>query len=277
MMKTRFAPSPNGLLHIGHAYSAALAHKLARDMGGAFHLRIEDIDAARSRPEFVDAILADLKWLGLDWDGDVVFQSARLASYDAAAEQLKKMGLLYPCSCTRSQINAAATEDGPEGPVYPGTCRNGGADISKDHSWRINTAKAVQMTGLLTWRDKIAGDVKADPEAFGDVILVRKDAPASYHLAAVLDDAADGMTHIVRGMDLFTATHIHRLLQALLDLPVPQYRHHKLLTGKDGSKLSKSEKAPSLSELRAAGKSGEAVLNAIGGADFDTGNHAKNP
>ncbi len=281
-MRTRFAPSPNGLLHIGHAYSAALAHSMAREQGGEFRLRIEDIDGTRSRPEYVVAILADMKWLGLDWDGDIVFQSERLESYDAAAQRLKDMGLLYPCSCSRSDIKAAGAKEGPEGPVYPGTCRPGPdgeyrADPGKDHSWRIDMSKAAKLTGPLSWHDSIAGDIAAEPELFGDVILVRKDAPASYHLAVTCDDTADGMTHIVRGMDLFGATHIHRLLQALLGFPVPQYRHHRLLTDEDGRKLSKSENAPSLSELREAGQSGQAVLNAIADAHLEAGNSAESP
>ncbi len=287
MMRTRFAPSPNGLLHLGHAYSAKLAHGLARAMGGQFQLRIEDIDATRSRSEYVEAIVADLRWLGLDWDSEIVFQSDRLARYDAAAERLKAMGLLYPCSCTRSQIQVAAKAEGPEGPVYPGTCRpdadgNGGADCTRPHSWRLDIAKAAAMAGPLGWHDRVAGKVVAEPELFGDVVLLRKDAPASYHLAATLDDAADGMTHVVRGMDLFAATHIHRLLQALLDLPPPLYWHHALLTGQDGRKLSKSEQAPALSELREAGKSGPAVLDALGSDAtgprvFRTGILAGNP
>ncbi len=270
-MRTRFAPSPNGYLHMGHAYSAVLAHDLARAKGGEFCLRIEDIDAGRSRPEYVEAIYADLGWLGLEWDDAPVFQSARLASYDTAAAQLKAMELLYPCSCTRAQIEKAAQTKGPEGLVYPGTCRGGKADLSKPHSWRLDMARAVEIAGPLHWHDMAAGTVQAAPAIFGDVVLVRKDAPASYHLAATLDDAADGMTNIVRGMDLFTATHIHRLLQALLELPTPAYHHHPLLTGADGRKLSKSEKAPSLSQLRQSGADGRQIAGDLRKGIFPAG------
>ncbi|WP_164118760.1 tRNA glutamyl-Q(34) synthetase GluQRS [Sphingorhabdus sp. Alg239-R122] len=280
-MRTRFAPSPNGYLHMGHALSAILAHDMSRSAGGEFHLRIEDIDAGRSKPEYVEAILADLTWLGLTWDAEPVFQSARLESYEAAAGRLHDMGLLYPCSCTRSEIKAAAREEGPEGPVYPGTCRDGKADLSKPHGWRLDMAQAAdlanKLAGPLRWHDRCAGEVKADPAAFGDVILVRKDAPASYHLAATVDDAADGMTHIVRGMDLFTATHIHQLLQALLELPVPIYHHHALLTGKDGRKLSKSEDAPSLRELRLGGADGRQLANDLREGIFPAGISRDNP
>ncbi len=270
-MRTRFAPSPNGYLHMGHALSAVLAHDMARAADGEFHLRIEDIDAGRSRPEFVEAILADLTWLGLTWDAEPVFQSARLESYEAAAGQLRDMGLLYPCSCTRSEIRAATHKEGLEGPVYPGTCRDGKADLSKQHGWRLDMARAAEIAGPLHWHDGYAGEVKADPQAFGDVILLRKDAPASYHLAATLDDAADGMTYIVRGMDLFTATHIHRLLQTLLDLPVPAYYHHALLTGEDGRKLSKSEDAPSLTELRLDAADGRQLADDLRSGIFPAG------
>ena len=265
-MRTRFAPSPNGALHLGHAYAAAQAHDLARQLGGAFLLRIEDIDGVRSRPELVEAIFDDLRWLGLDWDGEVLFQSSRLAAYDTALAELKARGLIYPCFCTRSQITAAGAQPGPEGLVYPGTCRalsdGERADrmAREPHAWRLDVGKALAQTGALVWHDMAAGEQAAKPELFGDVALARKDAPASYHLAVTLDDAHQQISHVVRGRDLFLATHIHRLLQALLGLQVPLYRHHRLLAGGDGRKLAKSEGAAALAGLRAQGVDGPSLL-----------------
>jgi len=265
-MRTRFAPSPNGALHLGHAYAAMQAHDLARQLGGAFLLRIEDIDGVRSRPELVEAILADVRWLGLDWDGDVLFQSSRLAAYDTALAELKARGLVYPCFCTRSQIAAAGAQPGPEGLVYPGTCRAlSDAErvdrIAREpHAWRLDVGKALEQTGALVWHDMAAGEQVAKPALFGDVVLARKDAPASYHLAVTLDDAHQQISHVVRGRDLFLATHVHRLLQALLGLPVPLYRHHRLLAGADGRKLAKSEGAAALAGLRAQGVDGPSLL-----------------
>lgn len=265
-MRTRFAPSPNGALHLGHAYAAAQAHDLARQLGGAFLLRIEDIDGVRSRPELVEAILADVRWLGLDWDGEVLFQSSRLAAYDVALAGLKARGLVYPCFCTRSQIAAGGAQPGPEGLVYPGTCRalsdGERADrmAREPHAWRLDVGKALEHTGVLVWHDMAAGEQVAKPELFGDVVLARKDAPASYHLAVTLDDAHQQISHVVRGRDLFLATHVHRLLQALLGLPVPLYRHHRLLAGADGRKLAKSEGAAALAGLRAQGVDGPSLL-----------------
>ncbi|WP_315761802.1 tRNA glutamyl-Q(34) synthetase GluQRS [Sphingomonas sp. Y38-1Y] len=257
---TRFAPSPTGALHLGHAWSAVQAHVRARDVGGRFLLRIEDIDGTRSRPEHVAGILADLDWLGLDWDGDVVFQSARLDRYTAALDRLRVMGLVYPCTCTRADIAAAASAPhGPAGVVYPGTCRERAADLSQPHCWRLDMAAAIAAAGPLVWTDEIAGTIAADPASHGDVVLARKDAPSSYHLSVTVDDAAQGITHIVRGRDLFEATHVHRLLQALLGLPTPIYRHHPLLAGADGTRLAKRHGAPSLANLRAAGMDGRAL------------------
>lgn len=265
-MRTRFAPSPNGALHLGHAYAAMQAHDLARQLGGAFLLRIEDIDGVRSRPELVEAILADVRWLGLDWDGDVLFQSSRLAAYDTALAELKARGLVYPCFCTRSQIAAGGAQPGPEGLVYPGTCRAlSDAErvdrIAREpHAWRLDVGKALEQTGALVWHDMAAGEQVAKPALFGDVVLARKDAPASYHLAVTLDDAHQQISHVVRGRDLFLATHVHRLLQALLGLPVPLYRHHRLLAGADGRKLAKSEGAAALAGLRVQGVDGPSLL-----------------
>ena len=253
---TRFAPSPTGRLHLGHACSAILAHDFARDAGGRFLLRIEDIDGTRSREEHVAGIVEDLAWLGLTWDGPVVRQSARLALYEAALDRLRAMGLLYPCFCTRADIAASASAPhGPSGLVYPGTCRGVDASgrMNEPHCWRIDMAKAAALAGPLAWHEAFAGTVEADPLAHGDVVLARKDAPASYHLAVTVDDAAQGVTHVVRGIDLFESTHVHRLLQALLDLPTPEYRHHPLLTGPDGKRLAKRDGAPTLEGLRAGG------------------------
>ncbi|MGZ3258895.1 MAG: tRNA glutamyl-Q(34) synthetase GluQRS, partial [Croceibacterium sp.] len=226
MIVTRFAPSPNGPLHLGHAFSAIFAHDLAKTRGGRFLLRVEDIDGARSRPELVAEFRADLAWLGLEWE-EVPAQSTRLAAYAEAADKLRSEGLLYPCRCTRAEIAAAATKVGPDGPVYPGTCRGASFDTA-DAAWRLDVAEALRRTGPLTWLDERAGERQALPGLLGDVVLVRKEAetPASYHLAVTIDDAADGVTLVTRGMDLFPATHIHRLLQALLGLPVPDWHHH---------------------------------------------------
>jgi glutamyl-Q tRNA(Asp) synthetase len=262
MVRTRFAPSPNGPLHLGHAYAAVTAHDLARANGGTFELRIEDIDGARSRPEFVAEFITNLTWLGLHWDGPVVFQSARLASYAEAGERLKAMGLLYPCHCTRAEIAAAATQMGPDGPVYPGTCKHRALD-AQGAAWRLDVTAAVALAGPLTWIDELAGAQTATPEIFGDVILLRKDLPASYHLAATLDDATDGITLVTRGLDLFAASHVHRLLQALLGLPVPTWHHHPLLVEADGRKLAKRRGAPSLADRRHAGEDGIALAAAL--------------
>jgi len=271
MIRTRFAPSPNGPLHLGHAFAALVAHDLARAGGGEFLLRIEDIDGERSRPEFAAQAIEDLAWLGLGWDGPVVRQSARLASYAAAGERLKAMGLLYPCHCTRAEILAATTQHSPDGPVYPGTCRHRAAD-PEGAAWRLDMAKALVLTGPLSWIDEIAGEQRATPEAFGDVILLRKGLPASYHLAATLDDAADRITLVTRGMDLFASTHIHRLLQALLGLPVPVWHHHGLLVEDDsGRKLAKRRGSPSLADRRNAGEDGRALAAALRDHRFPAG------
>lgn len=270
MIRTRFAPSPNGPLHLGHGFAAIVAHDLARERGGEFLLRIEDIDGERSRSEFVEEFLLDLHWLGLRWDGDVVYQSARLARYAQAGERLKAMGLLYPCCCTRAEITAAATMTGPDGPIYPGTCRHRAVD-QEGAAWRLDVTGAMALTGPLEWRDELAGPQNATPEIFGDVVLLRKDLPASYHLAATLDDAADGITLVTRGMDLFPASHVHRLLQALLELPVPQWHHHPVLAEADGRKLSKRRGSPSLGDRRRAGENGLALADALRKGCFPAG------
>jgi glutamyl-Q tRNA(Asp) synthetase len=268
--RTRFAPSPNGSLHLGHAYSAVTAHDLARARGGQFLLRIEDIDDTRSRPELAEEFVADLAWLGLSWDGPAVMQSARLERYAAAGEALKRLGLLYPCRCTRADIAAAAMAQGPDGPIYPGACRGRDVDPA-GAAWRLDMAKATALAGPLTWLDERAGPQRARPEIFGDVVLLRKEAPASYHLAATLDDAADGVTLVTRGMDLFAATHVHRLLQALLALPAPTWRHHGLLVEADGRKLAKRRGSPSLADRRRAGEDGRALAEALRAHRFPAG------
>jgi glutamyl-Q tRNA(Asp) synthetase len=264
MIVTRFAPSPNGPLHLGHAYSAIVAHDLAKARGGRFLLRIEDIDGARSRPDLADEFRADLSWLGLEWE-EVPPQSERIASYAAAADQLRAMGLLYPCRCTRAEIAAAASAKGPDGPVYPGTCRGANVDAAGAVAWRLDVTEALRRTGPLSWTDERHGHQAARPDLAGDVVLVRKDrdTPASYHLAATLDDAADGVTLVTRGMDLFAASHLHRLLQALLDLPVPTWHHHPLLLDEDGRKLAKRRGSPSLADRRRAGEDGRALAGAL--------------
>lgn len=270
---TRFAPSPTGRLHLGHAYSALLAHDFARNRDGAFLLRIEDIDPGRARSEHVDAILEDLLWLGLEWDGEIVYQSERLRLYAEALDTLKARGLVYPCFCTRAEIAAeiAASASAPHEPAvaaYPGTCRRLSAEergrllAERPHAWRLDVAKAAAKAGPLVWRDQ-GGEVEARPEMFGDVVLARKDAPASYHLAVTLDDAAFGITDVVRGVDLYDCTHVHRLLQALLDLPTPDYHHHPLLADGDGQRLAKRHQAPTLADLREAGADPEQLVEAL--------------
>ena len=264
-----------------------MAMDLARAAGGAFRLRIEDIDGTRSRPEHVDGIVEDLRWLGVAWDGEIIFQSQHLADYDAALDQLRAMDLLYPCFCTRADIQASLTAPhGPEGPVYPGTCRAlPNAERAQriaagmPHAWRIDMQAAVALAGPLRWAalpypiapDAHAIDSPADPAAAGDVVLARKDAPASYHLSCTLDDAAMGVTHVLRGNDLRAATDIHRLLQALLDLPSPAYIHHPLLLGADGKRLAKRDGAIALAELRGAGMAPQRLADDLRAGRFPVG------
>jgi glutamyl-Q tRNA(Asp) synthetase len=340
---SRFAPSPTGRLHLGHAYSALQAHDFARKRGGRFLLRIEDIDPGRCREEFVEGICEDLAWLGLAWDGEVLRQSQRLPRYAEALDRLKALGLVYPCFCTRTDIAreiaaSASAPHGPDGPHYPGTCRSLSEQEreqrmpTEPHAWRLDMGKAIAQTTFpphgfvgrgtaeggggdssappidpssdsftrrredakeldydgkepvfassrlrvnhsspergggprsggggpsrgtapLTWTND-GEEILAAPEVFGDVVLARKDAPTSYHLAVVVDDDAQRITDIVRGADLYASTHIHRLLQALLDLPTPAYHHHPLLADAAGKRLAKRTHAPTLADLRAAG------------------------
>lgn len=237
-------------------------------------MRIEDIDGARSRDEFVQGALDDLAWLGIDWDGEAIRQSARIAAHGAGLERLKALGLVYPCRCTRAQIAAASHGTGPDGPIYPGTCRPGidarTAILPGDGpaAWRLDMARAIQAAGPLTWRDELAGEQAARPDLFGDVVLARKDAPGSYHLAVTMDDASDGITLVTRGQDLFASTHVHRLLQELLGLPVPTWHHHALIVDESGQKLAKRRGSASLAQRRLAGEDGRALAQRLRAGDL---------
>ena len=276
----RFAPSPNGQLHLGHALSALMNRDLAREAGGRFLVRIEDIDPGRSMPSFEAAILDDLAWLGIDWEKPVRRQSEHLSEHERALDQLNRRGLLYPCFCSRGEIRAVLPKDWqlyPDGsPVYPGTCREMTAAerarrISRGDPYvlRLNMQMALaSIPGPLSWselgeRGKVV-EVTADPAAWGDVVLARREVRTSYHLAVVVDDAAQGVTHVVRGKDLYHSTSVHRLLQALLGLPAPIYRHHRLILDLAGKKLSKSEGAETLRMLRGAGRSPADVRKLVG-------------
>jgi glutamyl-Q tRNA(Asp) synthetase len=268
MVVTRFAPSPNGNLHVGHALSVICAHDFARLHGGRFLLRIEDIDGIRSRAEHNLSIIADLKWLGLSWDDDIIYQSQRVHQYQAALERLREMGLIYRCCCSRRDIDAAIraqpVRHGPDGPVYPGTCKGQKMLDNARSCWRLDMQKALAHVGTqLGWTDLAAGYQIADPGIFGDVVLWRKDVPASYHLAATLDDDTDGITHVVRGQDLFAYTAVHILLQKLLGLLQPIYWHHPLMVDESGAKLAKSRSSPALRERRARGEDGRALAESI--------------
>ena len=282
----RFAPSPNGYLHLGHAYSALLNADLARQAGGRLLLRVEDIDATRCRPEFEAAIYEDLAWLGLAWETPVRRQSEHFASYRAALDRLAAKGLIYPSFESRAEIarmvaerdaNTVWPRDPDGAPLYPGTAKRLSARERETlmasgapYALRLDMAAALASAGNLDWTEDgegpggETGRVAAQPEAWGDVILARKDTPASYHLAVVLDDALQGVADVVRGQDLFWATSVHRLLQRLLDLPAPRYRHHALLRDAAGAKLSKSTEATGLRELRAEGVTPAEVRRRIG-------------
>ncbi len=274
---TRFAPSPTGLLHLGHAYSALFAFEAARKSGGSFLLRIEDIDFTRCRREFEVAILEDLAWLGIEWETPVRRQSDHLHEYVAVAEQLRVRGLLYPCFCTRKDIQreielAAAAPHAQEGPVYPGMCRSLSEDerqsrivSGESFAMRLDLNRAIaEVGGDLEWIDLERGLQKAQPEVLGDVVLVRKDIGCSYHLAVVMDDALQGVTRITRGQDLFQATHVQRLLQALLNLPTPEYHHHPLICDTEGKRLAKRHEAEPLRSLKSRGVSAHDVWERLG-------------
>lgn len=261
MIVTRFAPSPTGRLHLGHAFAARFAHDRARENNGKFLLRIEDIDPVRCKPEFIDGILEDLDWLGLKWDEQPVRQSERLDFYADALQKLKDRGVLYPCVCTRKEIESEIARMGHaphagETAVYPGTCRGKHLDLSRFDrwSWRLDIEKSLRQIGeSLFFVDESRGRVKANPAIFGDIILARKETPASYHLCSVLDDAAQGVTLVTRGEDLFDSTHVHRLLQALLGLDTPLYYHHRLISDAEGRRLAKRDQSVTIKFLREKG------------------------
>jgi glutamyl-Q tRNA(Asp) synthetase len=272
-IRTRFAPSPTGRLHLGHALAAKVARDLARqDPGGRFLLRFEDIDGPRVREEFYQGIEEDLKWLGLDWDGEPLRQTTRTAAYEAALATLRENGLVYPCFCTRREIqtelaNMAAAPQGPEGPVYPGTCRKltpreqqEKLDTGTPHAWRLDSGKATTLTGPLTFHDLRFGTIAVNPDLLGDVVLARKDIGTAYHLAVVVDDAFQQITHVTRGEDLLASTHVHRLLQVLLDLPQPIYLHHQLVLDENGKRLAKRCDSLSIAAMRESGMSEGEVI-----------------
>ena len=272
---TRFAPSPTGYMHLGHAYAAIFAWRAARERNGRFLLRIEDIDRDRCRPEFEAAILEDLDWLGLDWDGQPRRQSDNMADYKRALDKLFSLDLLYPCFCTRKEIlaeisNADVAPHSTDGPIYPGTCR---ALAPKERTIRLERAipyalrltmrKAHAVTGPLTWKDREQGIQNVDYNA-GDIVLARKDIPTSYHLAVTLDDHRQRITLVTRGMDLFNASHVHRLLQGLLGLNTPEWEHHTLIIDEEGGRLSKRGRALTIQALRRAGESPASVRAMVG-------------
>ena len=274
----RFAPSPNGYLHLGHAYSALFTWRAAAEIGGVALLRIEDTDITRCKPEFADAIMEDLAWLGLAWPEPVLYQSERFPIYAAAAERLAALDLVYPCFCSRSEIAAAATARDPDGaPLYPGTCRHLSSEqvaarLARGDpvQYRLKSDRAIALAGSRHFRvaePDVTGPVLerlARPERWGDVVIQRKGTPTSYHLSVVVDDAAQGITHVTRGRDMEAATDFHVLLQALLELPVPIYTFHPLILDREGKKLSKSRSSESLRALRAAGWSADDIRRHLG-------------
>jgi glutamyl-Q tRNA(Asp) synthetase len=268
MIVTRFAPSPTGRLHLGHAFSATLGHSRARESGGKFLLRIEDLDQGRSRPEYVDGIFEDLQWLGIHWNEPALVQSQRTDVYADALDRLRERGLVYACFCTRADIAQSLTAPhGDAATSYPGTCRglpdNPERRASTPHCWRLDSAKALDLVGLPSWTEADGARFESDETQIGDAILARKDAPASYHLACVVDDAAAGVTTVVRGADLRPSTPIQRLLQQLLDLPEPTYLHHPLVTHADGRRLAKRDLAPTLAAMRETGVDGTGLTSAL--------------
>ncbi|MFA6280149.1 MAG: tRNA glutamyl-Q(34) synthetase GluQRS [Bdellovibrionales bacterium] len=279
MIITRFAPSPTGALHVGHAASALFAYRAAVEAGGRFLLRIEDIDPVRCKPAFIDGIYEDLRWLGMDWPTPVRRQSEHMADYAAALDTLKAMGLLYPCYCTRTEVEAEAAASGhapQEGDeagevVYAGTCRALTLAQQEEKAalrapvWRLDMQKALAHVkekggGALRWHDRGAGEVIAQPERFGDVVLARRDVKASYHLSVVVDDALQGITLVTRGADLKDSTDLHRLLQALLGLPTPEHHHHPLILGADGKRFAKRDNAATLRSMREGGMPAAEVM-----------------
>jgi glutamyl-Q tRNA(Asp) synthetase len=264
MFITRFAPSPTGRLHLGHAYSAVLGHARARERGGKFLLRIEDLDQTRSRPEFVDGIYDDLNWLGLEWDQPIFVQSRRTSAYEEALAALRARKLAYACFCTRADIAQSLTAPhGDAATSYPGTCRALPDDAERrattPHCWRLDSAKALAIAGMPSWAEADERTFTAAESEIGDAILARKDAPASYHLSCVVDDAASGVTMVARGADLRASTPIQRLLQQLLGLPEPSYLHHPLVAHANGRRLAKRDLAPTLAAMRGQGVDGRTL------------------
>lgn len=263
MFITRFAPSPTGRLHLGHAYSAVLGQERARESRGKFLLRIEDLDQTRSRPEFVDGIYEDMRWLGLEREEPVIVQSQRAAAYEEALQRLRAQGLVYPCYCTRSDIAAALEAPHGSQAHYPGTCRGLADDperrASLPHSWRLNASKALEVSGLPSWGEADGRRFNSSRKDFDDAILARKDAPAAYHLACVVDDSASGVTLVTRASDLRSSTPIQRLLQELLGLREPAYLHHAIIAHADGRRLAKRDLAPTLAAMREKGVDGRAL------------------
>jgi glutamyl-Q tRNA(Asp) synthetase len=287
---TRFAPSPTGYLHLGHAYAALFAFEAARASGGRFWVRIEDIDRGRCRPEFDDAILEDLHWLGIVHDGKVRRQSLHGADYEKALSELDRQGVLYPCFCSRRTIRMEIEQAGraPHGAseelVYPGICRGLDPDEAarrieggEPYALRLDVKQALALTGELHWLDLRAGWIRADPASLGDVVLARKDVPTSYHLAVTVDDALQGVNLVTRGEDLFHATHVHRLLQALLGLKVPRWYHHNLIASSNGQRMAKRNQAVTLRHLRESGRRPEDVWRLLGLADTHAGLGARGP
>ncbi|MBU6473754.1 MAG: tRNA glutamyl-Q(34) synthetase GluQRS [Alphaproteobacteria bacterium] len=286
MIVTRFAPSPTGYLHLGHAFAAITAHDAAKAAAnGRFLLRIEDLDSGRCRPEYEAAIYEDLGWLGLSWETPVLCQSSRAGAYREALARLEAMGLTYPCFCTRKDIAEEIARSieaphltalGPEGFLYPGTCRALPEDARRKrmarepYALRLDVAKAVALAGPLSFEEHGAGPngergiIPCDPTLFGDIVLARKQMPAAYHLAVVVDDAFQGVSLVTRGNDLFSATHVQRLLQALLGLPVPAYAHHRLVLDEQGKKFSKRDGAVTLRHLRETGMAPESIRRRLG-------------
>jgi glutamyl-Q tRNA(Asp) synthetase len=275
MIVTRFAPSPSGRLHLGHAFSASIGQSRAR-AGGEFRLRIEDLDQTRCRPEFVEGIYEDLSWLGLEWTGPVLVQSSRTTAYQDALDHLRASGLVYACFCTRADIAQSLTAPhGDAATSYPGTCRELSDDprrrMTTPHCWRLNSAKALAKTGLPSWTEADGKIFTAHAREIGDAILARKDAPASYHLSCVTDDAQSGVTIVVRGADLRPSTPIQRLLQLLLGLPEPTYLHHPLVTHADGRRLAKRDLAPTLAAMRESGVEGPQLAAQLLRGDLPSG------
>lgn len=276
---TRFAPSPTGHLHLGHAHSALFGWRAAKASGGRFLLRIEDIDRQRCRPEFERDLLEDLAWLGLDWEQPVRRQSDHFDDYRSALARLQDMGVVYPCFCTRKDIaaeiaRAGHAPHGPDGPLYPGLCRTLPPAVRADrvaageaYALRLDVAAAKAIAGPLRWHDRAQGWQEATPEILGDVVLARKDTPTSYHLSVTVDDHLQGVTLVTRGEDLFFATHLHRLLQALLRFDPPDHHHHGLLRNEQGERLAKRDRAKTLRSLREAGVRPEEVRAMAGFAD----------